>query len=135
MADRDLVLFANEAFYTAFADRDAVAMDELWAANLPVACIHPGWEPITGRTEVMASWFAILRDPASPTIRFHDPRAFLFGATAFVICREEIEGQHVVSTNIFQREDGRWRIVHHHAGPIAARLDLLREDDEIGVVH
>jgi ketosteroid isomerase-like protein len=135
MADRDLVLFANEAFYRAFADRDAVAMDDLWAADLPVGCVHPGWEPVTGRAEVMAAWFAILRDPASPPVRFHEPQVFLYGAAAFVICREEVEGQHLVATNIFQREDGRWRIVHHHAGPIAGRLDPLREDDEIGVVH
>ena len=31
LADREAVLFANEAFYRAFADRDIDAMDALWA--------------------------------------------------------------------------------------------------------
>ena len=36
------MLFANEAFYRAFADRDMAAMDGVWAVHAPVACIHPG---------------------------------------------------------------------------------------------
>jgi hypothetical protein len=42
IADREQVLFANEAFYRAFADRDIDAMDALWARGEPVLCIHPG---------------------------------------------------------------------------------------------
>ncbi len=57
---RDAVLFANEAFYRAFADRDIAAMEEIWASEAPVACIHPGWSPVIGRERVLASWRAIL---------------------------------------------------------------------------
>ena len=63
---RDAVLFANEAFYRAFADRDIAAMEEIWASEAPVACIHPGWSPVIGRERVLASWRAILANPASP---------------------------------------------------------------------
>ena len=31
------VLFANEAFYRAFADRDMDAMEDLWAASAPAS--------------------------------------------------------------------------------------------------
>ena len=48
MADDEAVLFANEAFYRAFADRDVEAMDEVWAQGVPVACIHPGWQRARG---------------------------------------------------------------------------------------
>jgi hypothetical protein len=41
MSDTDAVLFANEAFYRAFADRDEEAMEDLWSATAQVACLHP----------------------------------------------------------------------------------------------
>ena len=41
--ERDAVLFTNEAFYRAFADRDLAAMDGLWSRHGSVTCIHPGW--------------------------------------------------------------------------------------------
>ena len=53
MPDREALLFANEAFYLAFADRDMEAMETTWSATTPVACIHPGWGVLTGRDEVL----------------------------------------------------------------------------------
>ena len=50
--DHEAVLFANEAFYQAFAARDLAAMEEVWAHHCPVACIHPGWPPLHGRQAV-----------------------------------------------------------------------------------
>jgi hypothetical protein len=66
MSDTDAVLFANEAFYRAFADRDEEAMEDLWSATAQVACLHPGWGPLFGRDDVMESWIAIIRNPVSP---------------------------------------------------------------------
>jgi ketosteroid isomerase-like protein len=111
------VLFANEAFYQAFAERDLDAMAEVWAREMPVACVHPGWEALAGRDAVLASWRAILESPSAPAIRCLEPQAFAFGDVAFVICYEAIEQSVPVATNIFVREDGVWRLVHHQAGP------------------
>lgn len=120
MPETEAVLFANEAFYRAFADRDVEAMDALWARRAPVACIHPGWSALEGRATVMQSWRAIMGNPASPAIRPRAAKAYLLGEVAFVVCFEEIEGQFLLATNIFVREDGRWRIAHHQAGPTNA---------------
>ena len=46
MSELDAILFANEAFYHAFADGDSAAMEALWASQTPVCCIHPGWGAI-----------------------------------------------------------------------------------------
>jgi len=67
-ADQAAVLFANEAFYRAFADRDVAAMTALWAESAPVLCIHPGWPPVHGSDAVLASWTRILRHPQAPDI-------------------------------------------------------------------
>jgi ketosteroid isomerase-like protein len=117
------VLAANAAFYEAFAERDMEAMDALWSQRSDVACIHPGWEGISGRIAVMASWRSILEGPGAPSIACAQERAHVLGDVAFVVCVETIPNGELMATNVFVREAGRWRMVHHHAGPIAASVD------------
>ena len=130
MSDRDAVLFANEAFYRAFADRDLQAMDAVWTRTGPVACIHPGWTALTTRINVLASWARILSNDRAPAVVCRKPEAFVLGELAFVICYEEIEGNFLVATNIFRRERGRWLMVHHQAGPAAGPPEEEADDDE-----
>ncbi len=66
--DQAALLFANETFYRAFAERDTALMNALWAEREPVTCLHPGWPPVEGRDSVLQSWQAILSGPASPDI-------------------------------------------------------------------
>ena len=118
--ERDAVLFANEAFYRAFADRDFAAMEALWSARNPVACIHPGWNLIAGYEQVMASWRGILSNPQSPAVACRRPQVFMQGEGAFVVCFEEVDGAFLIATNYFRREAGGWRMTHHQAGPVPA---------------
>ena len=129
MSERNAVLFANEAFYAAFAERDVAAMDELWSRDAPVACIHPGWPALTDRLQVMQSWVRILASDRAPKVACRRPEAFLYGDVAFVICYEEIQGNYLVATNVFRREGRQWKIVHHQAGP-TAYVPTEEEEDE-----
>ena len=116
------VLAANAAFYAAFAHRDATAMDDLWAREAPVACLHPGWEPLLGRDSVVASWRRILRGGgAPPSIRCEQPQAYLSGEAAWVICAEVVPGGVLAATNVFVHERGKWRMAHHHSSPLPQR--------------
>jgi ketosteroid isomerase-like protein len=117
MSDTESVLFANDAFYQAFADRDLKAMEDIWASDAPVSCIHPGWAPLFGRDEVMRSWAAIISAPGAPDITCHGARARLYGDTAFVICFERIGDEFLIATNNFVRDGRLWRICHHQSGP------------------
>ncbi len=121
MTDSDAVLSANLEFYRAFTMRDAAAMDSLWSRAAPVVCVHPGWTALSGRKAVLESWRDILANPASPHVMCHDDRAFLYGDVAIVLCEEELETGHLAATNVFVREQGAWRMVHHQASPIIAR--------------
>lgn len=120
MSDLDAVLFANEAFYRAFADRDMDAMEALWAQSVSVCCIHPGWEAIYERDPILESWQAIFSGAASPAITCVAPKVYFYGDAAFVVCFEEIGGDHLIATNYFVREAGLWKMVHHQAGPTRA---------------
>jgi ketosteroid isomerase-like protein len=115
------VLEANAAFYSAFERRDADAMDELWAREAEVACLHPGWEPLLGREAVVTSWRRILLGGgAPPEIRCERATAHLAGDAAWVVCAEVFPGGALAATNVFVRERGAWRLVHHHASPLPA---------------
>lgn len=107
---------ANEAFYRAFAAGDAGAMDSLWATTTPVLCVHPGEPPLHGRAEVLERWRAILAAP--PSIRASEVRVAVIRGVALVTCLELIEASVLCATNVFVWEDARWRLVHHHAGPV-----------------
>ena len=116
-SDHDAVLAANRAFYRAFVARDLKAMDALWASIGAVACIHPGWDALVGRDAVMASWADIFAQPTAISCR--DEQVLIHGDSACVICHEALGGGVLVATNLYVRQDGAWRLIHHHAGGVA----------------
>jgi ketosteroid isomerase-like protein len=120
------VLAANQAFYEAFAERNAGAMERLWAREHVIACIHPGWAPLHGSEAVIGSWRAILGSPEAPRIEVSDATALVVGDIAFVTCIEHVQGGKLAATNVFALERGEWRVLHHHAGAMAARADSRR---------
>ena len=117
MSDEQAVLQANQAFYTAFATRDMAAMEQIWAHEATVCCIHPGWAPLVGREAVIESWATILSDPGAPEISCGDANAILHHQSAVVMCHEYMPQGHLLASNFFVLENGAWHLVHHHAGP------------------
>jgi len=117
--DERAALAANDAFYAAFAGRDLAAMDALWAQALAVTCIHPGWHVLVGREAVLASWRAILANPDQPRIVSGGADARQIGEAVLVVCRELVAGNPLVATNVFVREEGIWKLAHHHGGAVA----------------
>lgn len=115
------VLAANQAFYDAFARHDIAAMEAVWSQRIDLACVHPGWDVIVGRREVLSSWRAILSSPEAPAVECAGAVAHVMGDVAYVVCNELLPGGELCATNLFVREDGLWKLVHHHAGPVAAR--------------
>ena len=114
-------LAANEAFYRALGAADAQAMDAIWARRAPVTCLHPGWTLLSGREAVLASWAGILGNPNQPRIVGGGASVALLGdGAALVLCREVVSGAPLYATNVFVREDGAWRLVHHQSGPVMA---------------
>jgi hypothetical protein len=60
-----------------------------------------------------------------------EPNVQLFGDTAIVYCYEAASGEpaHLAATNVFVREGAAWRMVHHHAGPLAEPRAPRRAND------
>ena len=74
-------------------------MADLWAKSPEVSCLHPGWNLLRG-DDVMESWRRILSNP--------DQLRIVSGGAA------------LIATNLFVHEDGDWRLLHHHSGPVSA---------------
>lgn len=118
MTDEDGVLAANAAFYAAFNGRDMAAMDALWSADEAVSCIHPGWNVLSGREAVLGSWRGILANPEQPRIVAGGAEVHIGGELAVIVCRELVAGSPLAATNVFLREDGGWKLLHHQSGPV-----------------
>lgn len=130
---------ANAEFYAAFEACDLDRMSAVWA-DAPhaaaVACVHPGWQLLRGRDEVLRSWALIMAN--TPYIQFvlTDVRVEVHGDQAVVTCGENIltvdesgggegllSGGSAVATNVFVRADERWRLLVHHGSPVLSQVE------------
>lgn len=110
---------ANDAFYTAFTSASFDSMERLWAEKSAVFCCHPGWPPILARSEIVASWREIFSHGAPRDIAFIPLQMSEVGGVG-IACGIEILGEaRFACTNLFVREGDSWRMMHHHAGPLA----------------
>jgi ketosteroid isomerase-like protein len=115
------VILANERFYRAFSDGDFLAMSELWAHRVQVACFHPTAPALIGREAVLQSFRQILRGAPTFALRCDEAVVTVVNDTAILTCYEGAgeDPAHLAATNVFVVEDGNWRMVHHHAGPLS----------------
>src|SRR5919197_588248 len=116
--EREAVLAANRAFYRAFSERDAEAMDQVWAPSGAMVCLHPGRAPLHERPDIMASWRAILGHPSAPKVRCIGEWVVGRGGLAIVVCREILPEGQLMATNSFARLNEGWRMIGHHSGPV-----------------
>ena len=129
---------ANTELYRAFEEADVDAMATLWdgaddpAAAADVVCVHPGWPMLTGRSQVLRSWSAIMAGTAYIQFFLTDVRVRVAGDTAVLTCTENVltavsesegTGAAVVATNVFRRRPGGWRIQVHHGSPVLGSLE------------
>ena len=121
----DDLLAANRAFYEAFEARDLEAMSDVWEHSDRVSCTHPGWQRLHGWGAVSGSFLALFQGSQRLQFILTDVHVELGGDVAWVALDENILSEQIggtVSTvNVFARNgDGRWRMVVHHASPVAS---------------
>lgn len=122
MTETAALLAANAAYYRAFASRDLTAMEEIWALE-NVSCVHPGWPALLERRAILASYRDIFKNPRQERLSAREETALISGADGRVFCVEAVGGAELVATNWFRLLDGRWRLLHHQASPLAARAE------------
>jgi len=130
---------ANLAFYEAFHGRDITKMERVWSRSPHSRCVHPGWEPVVGWSDIRQSWVDIFRTMKSIEFSLEDVHVEVSENTAWVnlvahadVVTEEDEAfsTSVVATSVFERIEGQWYIVLHHSSHFADEDDELDEEDE-----
>ena len=137
MAAEDEVRQVSDQFYAALnsmANGDAGPMMEVWSHTPDVTTMHPiggrevGWEQVRGPWEQVAAMCS------GGQVTLEDSLIRVVGDLAYQLGTEAGEitlGGHDVSfdervTNIYRREAGAWKIVHHHSDLSPAMVDLLQ---------
>jgi ketosteroid isomerase-like protein len=116
----------NEAFYRAFESLDVAAMDQIWAHQEYITCIHPGWSIRVGWPAVRDSWVVIFNNTFSMEFQLTELQIQVAADVAWVICTENItsrvgeatQNSRVVATNLFERIGDAWKIIYHHGSPL-----------------
>lgn len=116
----------NEEFYQAFESLNINRMDAMWAHQEYVTCIHPGWSIRVGWPAVRDSWVVIFNNIFSMEFSLTEIQVQVAGDVAWVLCTENItsrqgettQDSRVVATNLYERIDETWKIIHHHGSPL-----------------
>lgn len=110
-------------------------LDGLWEISDRVVCTHPGWRTLHGWPAVRTSYARIFENQALQFI-VTSVDVHVDGDVAWVTCDENIWGAGgtgtVAALNLFSRSpvgDG-WKLVAHHASPVAPTQDEHPEDQE-----
>ena len=127
---------AENAFYEAFERRDLAAMMAVWAESDDVVCVHPRGPRLTGFEAVRDSWAQIfaggggqIRVRATEVRRFDGNSVSVHTVVELLAAVGSTTAtQSVCATNVYELTDGGWRMVVHHATPMA-EPERAREEE------
>ena len=136
MSSEDSVRQASRQFYealTRMANGDASAMGTVWSHGAEVTALHPIGGRAVGWEAIKASFEQVAEVASEGEIELQDQLIQVAGDVAFEVGAERGRvnlGPHAVTidhrvTNIYRREEGAWRMIHHHTDVSSAMLDVL----------
>lgn len=101
-------------------------MSEVWEHSERSACTHPGWVTLRGWSSISASFFALFQGGGGMQFILTGAQVEQTGDVAWVSVDENLLDARVGGTmaalNLFVRDAGGWRMVVHHASPVAASV-------------
>jgi len=130
MADSTEVERINSKFYQAFESLLIEKMEEVWRHSDKTICVHPGWDLFTGWLAIRESWLSIFQNTDSMKFVITNTKIRIVNDIAIVVCMEHIEsvidGEKVkfgvLATNIFERQNNKWLMIHHHGSLVSNYL-------------
>jgi ketosteroid isomerase-like protein len=136
MSTEDEVRRASRQFYTALnrmANGDARPLADIWSHGSGVTTMHPIGGRQVGWDAVRTSFEQVAQMASDGDVELKDQVIRVVGDVAYEVGVEygqlALSGQQVTLehrvTNIYQREAGVWKIIHHHTDTSAAMLDVL----------
>jgi uncharacterized protein (TIGR02246 family) len=118
---------AENAFYEALERADLEGMMAVWAEDEEIVCVHPGQARLAGAEQVREAWRAMF--VAGPNMRIRAVQQVAISGMmvavhsvleTIVVPGESKPRPPVVATNVYIKSAAGWRMIAHHASPIAA---------------
>mgnify|MGYP001578915902 FL=1 len=136
MSTKDEVRKASKQLYSALnrmLNGDAAPLADIWSHSAAVTTMHPIGGRQVGWNKVRESWEQLARIATGGQAKLRDQIIQVAGDVAYELGIEhgqaKLAGQQVTIehrvTNIYRREAGGWKIVHHHTDVSQAMLDVL----------
>lgn len=137
MSTDDDVRKASKQFYAALSamlNGDASSLAEIWSHSATVTTMHPIGGRQVGWDEVRQSWEQVARLASAGQVTLDEQIIRVAGDVAYELGVErghlKIAGQEIRAiddrvTNVYLREAGQWKIVHHHTDISQAMVDVL----------
>ena len=117
---------AQSAFYEAFERANLASMMAVWAETDDIVCVHPQGPRLVGFEAVRESWMQIFAGGAALRVRAAEERRFDGQSVAVRAVIEHVSApgenapvSQVCATNVYELTPAGWRMVVHHASPIA----------------
>ena len=137
MAVEDEIRQTSEQFYAALnrtINGDSGSMMEVWSHGSDVTALHPLGGRETGWREVRASWEQVAQEFSDGQVSIEglvvvplsDEVAYTLGTEqGQATLGDERVGIDWRVTNIYRREEGEWKMVHHHTDVSPALVEAL----------
>jgi len=117
---------AADAFYAAgnrLLAGDATAFESIWSEADDISHLGPTGVVCVGRQAVMEEFAKESAMGFAGTLVADDRRTVDMGEVGLLVCTERTSGMtregealqlDIRSTTVFRREQGQWKVVHHH---------------------
>ena len=136
MSAEDEVRKASKEFYAALSrmcNGDARSLADVWSHGTAVTAMHPIGGREVGWEAVKQSFGKVAELSSGGKVELKDQLIHVAGDVAYEVGVErgeiKLAGKQVNIdarvTNVYQRRNGAWKLVHHHTDTSAAMLDVL----------
>src|SRR5258705_10521813 len=136
MSAEDEIREASRQFYAGLnrmANGESGALVDIWSHSAAVTAMHPIGGREVGWDAVRESFDKVAQLASDGKVGLKDQLIQVAGDVAYEVGIEhgqfKLAGQPVTIehrvTNIFRREAGAWKLVHHHADISPAMLEVL----------
>ncbi|MEB3165651.1 MAG: nuclear transport factor 2 family protein [Cyanobacteriota bacterium] len=117
---------AADAFYAAgnrMLAGDLSGFEAIWSEADDISQLGPMGSTVTGRAAVMEEFVREAAMGFQGTLRADERQFVETPEMGFLVCTERTSGMtragepistDIRATTIFRREDGHWRVIHHH---------------------
>ena len=138
MSTEDEVRNASNQFYAALnkmVNGNAHALSDIWSHHPTVTTMHPIGGRQVGWKDVWKTWEQTAQVASEGQVKLQDQYINVVGDMAYEIGVEnagfKLAGQKLTDqvrvTNIYLKEDGKWKIIHHHSDLSPAMVEVLHK--------